>query len=119
LGADGARSLLAAARVAGSAPGLGAVLVLDDTVHAARWARKQDSRSTAAFGSPGHGPLGRVGGPLQAPPRRWTVAPPAALDRPVPVLHAYTGMEERVVGAVLEATAAAGLVLAGTGLGNV
>jgi L-asparaginase len=110
LGADGPRNLLRAAQVAASAPG--SVLVMNDEVHAARWVRKLHTRSPAAFGSPGHGP---VAGALP----RWTVAPPAALDRPVPVLQTYTGLEEHVIGALLDATGAAGLVLEGTGLGNV
>jgi L-asparaginase len=106
LGADGPRNLLRAAEVAPTAPGT--VLVMNDEVHPARWVRKAHTRSPAAFVSPGRGPL-----------RRWTVAPPAALDRPVPVLQTYTGMEEGLIGALLDATGAAGLVLEGTGLGNV
>jgi L-asparaginase len=106
LGADGPRNLLRAAEVAPTAPGT--VLVMNDEVHPARWVRKAHTRSPAAFVSPGRGPL-----------RRWTVAPPAALDRPVPVLQTYTGMEKGLIGALLDATGAAGLVLEGTGLGNV
>jgi L-asparaginase len=112
LGADGPRNLLAAARAASSVPGT--VLVMNDEIHAARWARKLHSRNVAAFASPGHGPLG-VGATLP----RWTVAPPAALDRPVPVLQTYTGIEDEVFDVVLDATGAAGVVLEGTGLGNV
>jgi L-asparaginase len=107
-GADGPRNLLFAARVAPRAPGT--VLAINDEVHPARWVRKLHSRSPAAFASPGI-TWGRL--------RRWTVAPPAALDRPVPVLQTYTGLEEHVIVTVLEATGAAGLVLEGTGLGNV
>ena len=106
LGADGPRNLLHAARVAADAPGT--VLVMNDEVHPARWVRKLHTRSTGAFASPGRGPL-----------RRWTVAPPAALDRPVPVLQTYTGLEPDLIPALLETTGAAGLVLEGTGLGNV
>jgi L-asparaginase len=108
LGADGPRNLLFAARVAPSAPGT--VVAMNDEVHPARWVRKLHSRSPAAFGSPG-----RTWGALA----RWVVAPPAALDRPVPVLQTYTGMEEGLIGALIEATRARGLVLEGTGLGNV
>jgi L-asparaginase len=106
LGADGPRNLLHAARVAPDAPGT--VLVMNDEVHPARWVRKAHTRSPAAFVSPGRGPL-----------RRWTVAPPAALDKPVPVVQTYTGMEEWLIAAVLHAAGAAGLVVEGTGLGNV
>jgi len=124
IAADGPRNLLCAAQVAAdpAARGLGTLLVLGDEVHAARWARKQDSYRTSAFASPGHGPVGQVTPGavrmLARPPRRVSVALPAALDRPVPIVQAYTGMEEGLVEAVLDATAAAGLVLEGTGLGN-
>ena len=37
----------------------------------------------------------------------------------MPIVQTYTGIEERVIEAVLDATGAAGLVLEGTGLGNV
>jgi L-asparaginase len=125
IAADGPRNLLGAVQVARdpAARGLGAVLVLNDEVHAARWARKLHSARVSAFRSPGHGPVGTVvPGAVRIaarPPRRWTCAPPAALDRPVPVVQTYTGMEEGLVAAVLDATGAAGLVLEGTGLGNV
>jgi len=125
IAADGPRNLLCAVQVARdpAARGLGAVLVLNDEIHAARWARKLHSGRVSAFRSPGHGPVGTVvPGAVRIaarPPRRWTCAPPAALDRPVPVVQTYTGMEEGLVAAVLDATGAAGLVLEGTGLGNV
>ncbi|MBS1888679.1 MAG: asparaginase [Actinobacteria bacterium] len=124
--ADGPRNLLCAARVAAdpAARGLGALLVLNDEIHAARWARKQNSRLASAFASPGRGAIGAVTPTLPVriampAPRRFTVPLPAALDRPVPIVQTYTGIEEGLIEAVLEATGAAGLVLEGTGLGNV
>jgi L-asparaginase len=123
--ADGPRNLLCAAQVAESpaARGMGTVLVLNDEIHAARWARKQDSSRVSAFVSPGHGPIGTaVPGSVRIvmrPPARFHVPLPDALDRPVPVVQTYTGMEEGLIEAVLDATGAAGLVLEGTGLGNV
>jgi L-asparaginase len=125
IAADGPRNLLNAG-VAASAPearGIGAVLVLNDEIHAARWARKLDSFRVSAFASPGHGPLGFVDPdgvrlPRSAGPR-VLVWRPETLDRPVVLLQTYTGMEEHLIPAVLDATGAAGLVLEGTGLGNV
>jgi L-asparaginase len=123
--ADGPRNLLCAAQVARSEAvrGMGAMLVLNDEIHAARWVRKQDSSRVSAMVSPGHGPIGTaVPGSVRVvmpPPRRFRVPLPEALDRPVPVLQTYTGMEEGLIEAVLDATGAAGLVLEGTGLGNV
>lgn len=61
-GADGPANLLAAARVA-AAPavrGMGALVVLNDEVHAARHVRKAHSALTSAFVSAGTGPLGVV-----------------------------------------------------------
>ena len=122
--ADGPRNLLCAAQVAASdaVRGLGTVLVLNDEIHAARWVRKQDSSRVSAIVSPGHGPVGtavpgtvRVAMPT---PRRFLVPLPDELP-PVPVLQTYTGIEEDLIETVLDATGAAGLVLEGTGLGNV
>ena len=123
IAADGPRNLLCAAEVAQAGAALGAVLVLNDEVHAARFVRKQDSFRVSAMVSPGHGPVGTVvPGSVRLPAlpsRRFVVDLPAALDRPVPVVQTYTGMEEGLIETVLDATGAAGLVLEGTGLGNV
>lgn len=123
--ADGPRNLLNAAYVATApdARGLGALLTLNDEVHAARWARKQDSFRVSAFTSPGHGPIGHVTpGHVRVTTRpvRFPTAPmPDAFDVQVPVVQTYTGMPEGVIEAVLDTAGAGGLVLEGTGLGNV
>jgi L-asparaginase len=122
IAADGPRNLLCATQVAAEPRGLGTVLVLNDEVHAARWARKQDSSRVHALQSPGHGPVGiAVPGSVRItmpPPRRFLVPLPDALP-PVPIVQTYTGIEEHLIETVLDATGAAGLVLEGTGLGNV
>ena len=120
--ADGPRNLLCASQVADAVHGLGTVLVLNDEIHAARWARKQDSSRVSAFTSPGHGPVGFVvPGSVRItmpPPKRLLLPLPDALP-PVALIQTYTGMEEGLIEAVLDATDARGLVLEGTGLGNV
>jgi len=125
LGADGPRNLLHAALVAssGEARGIGAVLVLNDEIHAARWVRKRDSFRASAFTSPEHGPIGFVvDGTARihwAPRPVAPVGRPAALDMAVPVVSTYTGMDENLIPAILATTGASGLVVDGTGLGNV
>ena len=54
LSADGPRNLLNAVRVAAApeARGAGAVVAMNDEIHAARWVRKLDSALASAFGSP-------------------------------------------------------------------
>jgi L-asparaginase len=122
---DGPRNLLDAATIASdpAARELGSMLVLNDEVHAARWARKRDSFRISAFASPGRGPIAYVtpgAARFLAPPlRRHLVPLPESLDRPVPIVQTYTGIEEHTIDAVLEATRAEGLVVEGTGLGNV
>lgn len=61
-GADGPANLLAAVTVAAApdAASLGALVVLNDEVHAARYVQKTHTASTAAFASPGFAALGRV-----------------------------------------------------------
>ncbi|MET9079168.1 asparaginase domain-containing protein, partial [Streptomyces sp. NPDC004232] len=61
-GADGPANVLAAVRVAAAreARGAGALVVLNDEVHAAGWVRKTHSTNPASFASPSAGPLGHV-----------------------------------------------------------
>jgi L-asparaginase len=123
--ADGPRNLLNAVRLATAreARGAGAVVAMNDEVHAARWVRKLDSGLASAFASPRRGPIGRVT-PTSVelpwlPPRAYTIDPPGELSRPVPLVSVYPGMEDGVIQSVIEATGAAGLVVEGSGSGNV
>jgi len=61
-GSDGPANMLAAIKVASSeaARGMGALVVFNDEIHAARFVRKRHTTSPATFGSPLAGPLGLV-----------------------------------------------------------
>lgn len=122
LGADGPRNLLTAARVAGDpdARGRGALLCVNDEVHAARWVTKTDTQNVSTFRSPPAGPVGfvehgRPRFPLPTPPR-----PPHGphVEYDVALLKAYSGMDPALVDWLVE-RGARGLVVEGTGAGHV
>ena len=123
--ADGPRNLLNAVRFvsAPEARGAGAVVAMNDEIHAARWVRKLDSGLASAFRSPGRGPIGGVTPDSVelpwVPPRGFRIDPPAELGHEVALVSAYPGMDGAVIEAALDATGAAGLVVEGTGSGNV
>lgn len=129
LSPDGPHNLTAALRAAGSPAlrGLGAVVCLDNELHAARWVRKWHTHRTGAItGAPGpvatvdpDGGVRRTFGLLA----RWT-APSVDEVEPVkpdavPVLQAYTGMSAAALQAVVDATTPRGIVIDGFGLGHV
>jgi L-asparaginase len=125
-GADGPANLSAALRVAASeaARDRGALVVLDNQVHAAAHVRKSHSTSLAAFTSPDLGPVGRVVEDvprfLADVPRRPTVTgfSRARLAATRIALHLATFDDDQ---ATLDAVAAShqGLVVAGFGVGHV
>jgi L-asparaginase len=97
VGYDGYANLLAAVRVAAASQsrGLGAVIVMNDEIHAARRATKMHTLSTATFQSPAWGPIGRVEGDR------------VAIDqRPGRELLPWEGLETRV--ALLKLTVGVG-----------
>jgi L-asparaginase len=129
-GADGPANLLAAVTVAAApqARGLGALVVLGDEIHAARFVRKAHTTSVAAFASPVAGPLGFVAEGravlLTRPARRPTLPALRALPAARPGRAVRTGLVTMVLGddgALLEAAAGRfdGLVVAGFGAGHV
>ncbi|MCD6679563.1 MAG: asparaginase [Burkholderiaceae bacterium] len=121
-GADGPANLLAATIVAASerVRGLGALVVLNDEVHAARFVQKMHTALPSAFASPSAGPIGSVaeGGVhlharLERTPR--VALPPSTDEAPVALLRMALGDDGRMLpalpglgyrGAVIEAMGA-------------
>ncbi len=123
IGADGPRNLLNAARIATSpdARGRGALLSVNDEIHAARWATKTDTTNVSTFRSTPGGAVGRVvaGRPVfdldtpARPPHGDTV------DTSVGLVKAFTGMDDAIVRWLVDEQDIHGLVIEGTGAGNV
>jgi L-asparaginase len=97
------------------------MVVLNDTVLAARGARKTDAGNPATFQSPGSGPLGRVDESrvmFHAPPRRTAPLPlPPILDKPVALLKVCMDDDGRLARRIPE-MGYAGVVLEGAGVGH-
>jgi L-asparaginase len=124
-GADGPANLLAAAVVA-AAPASrdrGALVVLNDAVHAASRVRKTDSVAMHAFSSGAFGPVGRVhegtvtfaGSPSRLPA---LPAPQAGRDPRVALLETHLGDRGELL-RLVAADGWDGIVLAGFGVGHV
>ena len=122
VGVDGPANLWAAVRVAASpaARGLGALVVLNDEIHAARFVTKTDTLSPATFQSPGWGPLGRVEGDRVHIPWRIPreVIPCPRLEERVVLIKLAVGMGPELLEAALE-RGARGVVLEGLGAGRI
>ena len=97
VGYEGYANLVAAVRVAAApqARGLGALVVLNDEIHAARRVTKMHTLSLATFQSPAWGPVGRVEGDRVIVERRTErrVLPWRGLEPNVPLIKLAVGME--------------------------
>ncbi|HQU00711.1 MAG TPA: asparaginase [Acidimicrobiales bacterium] len=124
VGHDGPANVLAAVRVAAAprSAHVGCVVVMNDEIHAARFARKTHSTSPATFRSPSAGPLGWcVEGRV-----RWTssVRPLADVGRPVvarlaavAILRLALGDDARLIESLARLDYA-GAVIEGFGAGH-
>jgi L-asparaginase len=122
-GWDGPRNLAAAVRVAATteARGRGVLVVLNDTIFAAHGATKMHTTRVDTFADREAGPIGAVEPDrvcFHRPPQRRATLPAARLETRVDLIVATSGGDDRHVRASLEA-GARGLVVTGTGRGNV
>ena len=122
-GPDGPANLLAAMTVAASERfrGCGALVVLNDEVHAARYVRKTHSTNTATFASPNAGPLGLVvegeAVAMFGLARRRTHTPTGRVGARVPIFAVGMGDDATMLTAL--GPTCDGLVVAGFGAGHV
>lgn len=128
LGADGPANILAAIAVAASprTAGLGALVVLNDHIHAARYVTKGHTALTSAFVSPIAGPIGLVAEGevvIHARPPRTPVLDlpadaPSHAERPVALVKMALGDDDRMLRA-LPSLGYCGVVVEGMGAGHV
>jgi L-asparaginase len=125
-GADGPANVVASLVVAAarSSRGRGALVVLNDEVHQARWVRKSHASRLDAFSSAPAGPLGLV---VEGEVHHFHPAGerPPAVERPDPLSAGRVVLLESTLGddgGLLDsavAAGAAGAVIAATGVGHV
>lgn len=120
---DGPRNLRDAIRVAASATaaGRGALLLVNETLHDARYVTKTHTVNPSTFVSPHGGPIGEVtavGVELFRPASARPVLPAIRTAGRVPVVKVYTGMDGSILDWYRE-TGVDGVVIEGTGAGNV
>jgi L-asparaginase len=124
LSADGPANLAAALRVAASprARDLGVLVVMNDQVHAARYAQKRHTGNAAAFSSPGAGPLGILSeGKLRLMLRPASPSPSVRAGAHLPlvcILPVVGGAGSEMIEAVASLNPA-GVVVAALGAGHV
>lgn len=120
---DGPRNMLDAIKVAGweRARGIGAMLVMNEEIHSARFVTKGNGLSLSTFHSPACGPLGRIyiGEPMlfTRPALARKVIEPK-IEPEVAMVTALTG-ESKALGEALAQPKLRGLVVAGFGSGRV
>lgn len=122
VGYDGIANLKAAIRVAASseARDLGALVVMNDEVHAARYVTKTHTQALNTFQSPFWGPLGRVDGDRVVIGKRVKREhiPCQRLAADVPLMKLAVGLDERFLSQAIERRAD-GAVIEALGGGRV
>jgi L-asparaginase len=122
IGFDGYRNLFDAIRVAASdaSRGLGALVVLNEEVHSARWVTKTHGQKEDTYKSPATGPVGVIYGDgvrlFMRPAPRTTL--PARLERRVDLIRLCVDCDDKFVRCALD-SGARGIVLEVFGGGRV
>lgn len=122
VGADGPANILAAVRCAAApgARGAGALVVMNEEIHAARDATKTHAANPKTFASPFWGPLGYADEDAilfcRMPRNRETIRP-ERLENDVHLIKAVAGMDDFLINCLVEKKAKA-IVVEGTGRGN-
>jgi L-asparaginase len=124
VGPDGPRNLLTAVRMAdefATRDGGGTYVAFDEAAHAARYATKAHTSKVAAFRSVGAGPVATVDPNgvrlLRRPRSESTAVPDGTLEPSVDVFPSGVGVDGRRLQRAVEDVD--GVVVEGTGLGNV
>lgn len=121
-GYEGMANLIAALKTASSpqARGRGAMVVMNDEIHAARYVTKSHTLSTATFISPGWGPMGRIEG--ERITFAWNIThkviPSHRLEEKVYLIKLGVGMTDEFLRFALQ-EGARGIVIEGMGAGRV
>ncbi len=121
-GYEGMANLIAALKTASSpqARGRGAMVVMNDEIHAARYVTKSHTLSTATFVSPGWGPMGRIDG--ERITFAWNITrkivPFRRLEEKVYLIKLGVGMTDEFLRFALQ-EGARGIVIEGMGAGRV
>ncbi|MBU4612123.1 asparaginase [Achromobacter sp. GG226] len=122
-GAEGPANLLSAVLAARSkdSRGRGVMVVMNDTIHAARWVRKRHTLTVQAFESPETGPLGviveGIAHYFHPAGTRPPALPPVSGDVRVALLETYMG-DDGQIAELVRAAGYQGLVIGGFGAGH-
>lgn len=117
---DGPRNLAGAIRLASGLHGLGAVILFDEDVHAARDATKMHTCRTDTFTSMEHGKLGEIDGErivLHRRPVLRATIPTERIEPAVDLIKLVIGSDDRFIRCALQSSAK-GIVVEGFGRGN-
>ena len=123
VGPDGARNLRDAIRVAAAPESInrGAMLVVNETIHDARFVTKTNTVNPATFLSPHGGPIGEVnamGVRYFAPPAARNTVEGRDVAGTVPIVKTWTGMDATLFDWWRD-QGIDGIVIEGSGAGNV